>query len=286
MNFYLGCAVWSYREWVGDLYPPNSRERDFLSLYSRRLTAVEGNTTFYAIPSIDTIKKWVAQTPKGFKFCPKLHRQITHQGLLTPHLPQALNFLSKMSHLEDRLGTIFIQLPPSYSPAYLQDLREFLTACSRTKISLALEVRHLDWFQPEYRDRLNSLLLKLNIARVLLDTRPIYNCPDDPQKNSQRRKPKVPLQPEILGDVGLVRFISHPQARYNETFFHQWTDSIDRWLSLNKTIYFFVHCPQEVRSPSTVKLFDSLLQKCCHRSSIPPLPWNQIAPHPTQLSLF
>lgn len=126
MNFYLGCAVWSYREWVGDLYPPNSKERDFLSLYSRRLTAVEGNTTFYAIPSVDTIKKWVAQTPKGFKFCPKLHRQITHQGLLTPHIARALHFLSRMSHLEDRLGTIFIQLPPSYSPAYLQDLIDLL----------------------------------------------------------------------------------------------------------------------------------------------------------------
>lgn len=165
-------------------------------------------------------------------------------------------------------------------------LDDFLTACSKTKMSLALEVRHLDWFQPESRDRLNCLLSTLNIAKVLLDTRPIYNCPDDPQKNSQRRKPKVPLQPEILGDVGLVRFISHPQAQYNEAFLHQWTDWLDRWLSLDKTIYFFVHCPQEARSPSTVKLFDSLLQKRCDRCSIPSLPWNQIAPHPTQLSLF
>lgn len=93
MNFYLGCAVWSYKDWVGNLYPPKSQPREFLNLYSQRFTTVEGNTTFYAIPSAETIKKWVEQTPPGFKFCPKLHRQITHQGLLTPHIPKAIAFL-------------------------------------------------------------------------------------------------------------------------------------------------------------------------------------------------
>ena len=97
MNFYLGCAIWSYKEWVGNLYPPKSPAKDFLSLYSRRFTTVEGNTTFYAIPSAETIEKWVAQTPPGFKFCPKLHRQITHQGLLLPQRDRAIDFLIRMS---------------------------------------------------------------------------------------------------------------------------------------------------------------------------------------------
>jgi len=172
-NFYLGCAIWSYKEWIGNLYPPKSLPADFLNLYSRRFTTVEGNTTFYAIPSPETIQKWVAQTPEGFKFCPKLNRNITHQGLLSPRINDALDFLKRMSELGDRLGTTFIQLPPSYSPQSLNDLTEFLTACSQSGLSLALEVRHLDWFNEEWRDRLNSLLTKLNIARVLLDTRPI-----------------------------------------------------------------------------------------------------------------
>jgi hypothetical protein len=46
-NFYIGCAVWGYKDWVGDLFPPGSKSSDFLSLYSRRLTTVEGNTSFY-----------------------------------------------------------------------------------------------------------------------------------------------------------------------------------------------------------------------------------------------
>ena len=46
-NFYIGCAVWGYKDWVGDQFPKGSKNADFLSLYSRRLTTVEGNTTFY-----------------------------------------------------------------------------------------------------------------------------------------------------------------------------------------------------------------------------------------------
>ncbi|MGL4879507.1 MAG: DUF72 domain-containing protein [Waterburya sp.] len=284
MNFYLGCAVWSYKDWVGNLYPPKSKSADFLSLYSRRFTTVEGNTTFYAIPSPATIEKWVTQTPVGFKFCPKFHRSITHQGLLSPLIPDAVSFLDRISGLSDRLGISFIQLPPSYSPEYLADLTEFLTACSQLGLSMALEVRHLDWFEEQCEDNLNSLLDNLNIARVLLDTHPIYNCPDDPQINSQRRKPQVPLQPIITGNTGFIRFISHPEQKYNQSYLKQWAVAVNSWLQQGKTIYFFVHCPQEIHSPATAKYFFSLLKQ--QKDCIPDLPWNEIEPQPIQLNLF
>lgn len=287
MNFYLGCAVWSYKDWVGNLYPPKSKSSDFLKLYSRRFTTVEGNATFYAIPAVETIAKWATQTPGGFKFCPKLNRNITHQGLLAPMIPDALDFLERMSGLGDRLGTTFIQLPPNYSPEYLADLVEFLTACSQFGVSLALEVRHLDWFQERYAGGLNSLLTKLNIARTLLDTRPIYHCPDDPQVNSQRKKPNVPLDLPLgepaPGNIGFVRFISHPDPQYNQIYLEQWVNQIVNWINHAKTVYFFVHCPQEVRSPDTAKYFYTLLKS---RLNVSELPWNNFDPQPTQLRLF
>lgn len=286
MNFYLGCAVWSYKDWVGNLYPPKSQPRDFLNLYSRRFTTVEGNTTFYAIPSAQTIEKWVEQTPLGFKFCPKLHRQITHQGLLTPRIPDAIAFFERISGLGDRLGITFIQLPPSYSPEYLADLSEFLHACSQLDLPLALEVRHLDWFKTEVGDRLNTLLTELNIARVLLDTRPIYNCPDDPQIGSPRKKPQVPLQEIITGNTAFIRFISHPDRQYNQTYLEQWASKLRSWFSQGKTVYFFVHCPQEARSPDTAKYFYSLFQQQNTNLNPAILPWNNLEPDPTQLSLF
>ncbi len=53
--FYIGCPMWGYKDWVGNLFPPHTPQSDFLRLYSRQLNTVEGNTTFYALPSAETL---------------------------------------------------------------------------------------------------------------------------------------------------------------------------------------------------------------------------------------
>ena len=66
MNFFLGCAIWAYKGWMGEFYPHGTRAGDFLHLYSRRFTTVEGNTTFYAVPKDETVTRWTNQIPPGF----------------------------------------------------------------------------------------------------------------------------------------------------------------------------------------------------------------------------
>ena len=284
MNFHLGCAVWSYKGWVGDFYPPKSHPKDFLRLYSQRFTAVEGNTTFYAVPQRDTLARWAAQTPPGFKFCLKLPKEFTHQGLLQSSIPGALDFLERVGELGDRLGPIFAQLPPSYSPEYIKDLSAFLRVLPAAQIPLALEVRHLDWFKEPHGSQLRGILAQFGVGRVLLDTRGIYNSSDDPQVNSQRRKPKLPLQPSVTAGFSLIRFISHPQREVNQSFLEEWAVRLDSWLRQGLQIYFFVHCPIEGRSPGTARCFQQLLEQ--RGANVPPLPWNQVNFFPQQLSLF
>lgn len=289
MSFWLGCAIWAYKDWIGDLFPPGSQSKDFLSLYSRRFTAVEGNTTFYSIPDAETVRRWAAATPTGFKFCPKLPRTLTHQGLLVPRIPETIAFLERMQGLGDRLGVVFAQLPPSYSPSDLADLSTFLQALAQKQIALAVEVRHSGWFEADQTKRLNDLLEKFGVARVLLDTRPVYDCPDDPQIASKRRKPKLPMQPVLTAPFSLVRYISHPELPYNEPFLQAWVGQIEQWLRQNQQVYFFVHCPVEERSPRTARHFQQLLEQ---QVAVPPLPWNVIeaastpSASATQLSLF
>ncbi|NET35740.1 MAG: DUF72 domain-containing protein [Cyanothece sp. SIO1E1] len=289
MPFSIGCAVWAYRSWVGSLFPPGSRTSEFLNLYSHRFSAVEGNTTFYSIPSSDQIDRWVTDTPSYFKFCLKLPRSITHQGLLQPSVPALFKFLDQMQGLETRLGPLFAQLPPSYDPASFQDLKTFLQAWPHNRAALALEVRHQDWFREPHASRLNSLLIDLGVGRVLLDTRPIYECPDDPQVNSERRKPKLPLKPTVTAPFSLIRYISHPELYRNQIYLEAWAVQISQWLDQGTEIYFFVHCPMEVRSPAIARHFQHCLELQSlesQNSFIPPLPWNQLASPPLQLNLF
>lgn len=283
MNFRLGCAVWSYKGWIGDFYPQGSRPNQFLHLYSQRLTTVEGNTTFYATPDGDTVARWAAETPPGFQFCLKLPRNLTHQGLLQPSISGALSFLEQMRGLGDRLGPIFAQLPPRYGPELLNDLTTFLSAWPSNEAPLALEVRHPDWFREPNASQLTTVLEQLGVGRVLLDSRPIYDGPDDPQVNTERRKPRLPVQLSVTASFSLIRFISHPHREVNQIFLEEWVKFVDYQLHQNTRLYFFVHCPVEERSPSTARYFQQLLSQ--QGVPVPPLPGN-LDQSSTQLSLF
>src|SRR5438093_4164753 len=124
--FYIGCAIWGYKDWVGDLFPPGSKSGDLLALYSRRLTTVEGNTTFYAVPNLEVVQRWAAETPESFRFCFKIPREISHSGHLARKTGETLAFVERMSGLGERLGPFFLQLPASYDPAQIDDLARWL----------------------------------------------------------------------------------------------------------------------------------------------------------------
>jgi uncharacterized protein YecE (DUF72 family) len=285
MHFFIGCAVWGHKSWIGELYPKGSRAAEFLNLYCQRFSAVEGNTTFYAVPDRDTVAHWASRMPAGFELCPKLPRQLTHNGLLQPSIPGALEFLEQMRGLGKHLGPVFAQLPPSYEPASLEDLAAFLSAWPRSEAPLALEVRHPDWFKEPHAGHLNALLQQLGVGRVLLDTRPAYSgSASYGQEPVEPRKPKVPLQPVVTGPFSLVRFITHPEQKVNQPFMEEWVTLVDQWLRLGKRIYFFVHCPIEKYSPGNARHFQQLLEQ--HGAAVPPLPWNSLDQPPTQLSLF
>ena len=80
-----------------------------------------------------------------------------------------------------------------------------------------------------------------------------------------------------------MRFISHPDAKYNEAYLQQWAIQVGDWLNSGKTVYFFVHCPIEDYSPDTANYFKSLLER--EGISTDNISTNAID-IPTQLSLF
>jgi uncharacterized protein YecE (DUF72 family) len=282
--FYLGCAVWAYEGWFGNFYPADLAKNDSLKAYAQRLTAIEGNTTFYAIPSPNTVQRWQAETPPDFRFCLKFPQTVSHQGLLCPQLPQAQQFLDRLLPLHQKLGSVFLQLPPSYGPAHLPDLLSFFESLKSYPIKLAVEVRHPHWWQPHHQTTLHQALSERQISQVILDTRPIYRCADDPQHQSKRRKPDLPVTFHQTAPPLIVRFISHPQWQNNELYLAEWQQFLTPLLQQNQDVYFFVHCPMEDHSPFTARRFYQQLQAA--KLVTKPLPWDQLMPVPQQLSLF
>src|SRR5215831_15165764 len=58
---YIGCAKWERLEWVGKIYPPKTREKDFLKYYVEHYNSIELNATHYKIIGERGIRKWAGQ---------------------------------------------------------------------------------------------------------------------------------------------------------------------------------------------------------------------------------
>lgn len=95
----MGCSVWSHKDWVSNFFPNGSKPSDFLRLYSQRFQNVEGNTTFYALPSAETVQKWCDETPESFTFCFKIPQQISHVGALADNIDATHEFLNRVAPL-------------------------------------------------------------------------------------------------------------------------------------------------------------------------------------------
>jgi len=279
VTFHIGCPIWSFKGWVGNFYPQGTKPADFLREYTRRLTTVEGNTTFYAVPPKKTLEAWAAEMPEGFHFCPKLPRAVSHEGTLAGHIEDALSFVEVMDQLGTRLGPMFLQLPPRYSPGQFDDLKAFLDAWPARRF-LAVEVRHLAWFDPPHHEALNDLLARHNMARVVIDTRPIRDLKGDAVLRgsayeslleARDQKPDLPVIPERTADFAFVRYIGHPQAAFNTALLAEWAEYLVSELRQGTNIYFFCHSPDNLIAPYLCR---DLYQRVAAHVPLPPLPWD------------
>ena len=278
-QIYLGCPIWSFKGWVGNFYPAGTKASDYLREYARRLTANEGNTTFYAVPAEKTIAQWAAATPDTFQFCFKVPKAISHSGKLSDHIGAALEFVRIMSPLDTRLGPMFLQLPPSYSPRMLDDLRTFLESWPAV-VRLGVEVRHLDWFDTPNNEALNQLLAAHDMARVVIDTRPIRSLDGDKILEgsvyqtllaARNRKPNLPVMPERTSDFIFLRYIGHPKMAINVPLLDEWADYLAAQMQQGADAYVICHSPENLVAPWLCR---ELHTRLARRLPIPPLPWD------------
>ncbi len=269
--FYIGCPVWSHKEWVGTFFPERTSPGDFLRLYSRKLSCVEGNTTFYAVPAVETIARWRAETPPEFRFCPKIPRDISHSLALETTRSATLAFVERLGGLGERLGPIFLQLPPAFGPAYLKQLETWLAFWPAT-VRVAVEVRHPAFFEKEQSMVLNTLLNQHRAARVIMDTRPIRTGSDEEQGvlQARERKPDLPVHPVLTTDFAFLRYIGHTSSEINAPFLEAWATHLAQWYKQGITLYVFCHCPFEIHSPD---ICSELYQRLQLLTPLPELPW-------------
>ncbi|GFD83573.1 hypothetical protein KUL118_64350 [Tenacibaculum sp. KUL118] len=241
-NVYVGCAKWNKADLKG-FYPRGTK--DELEYYSKQFNSIELNATFYRQFPAAQFEKWKAKTPENFKFFPKLGQEISHWKRLQG-VQDAVNvYLDNASHLQEKLGTIFLQLHANFGNKNFERLQNFVVSWAKG-IPLAIEVRHPDWFEDTVVfEEFTQLFEEHNIANVLVDT-------------AGRRDM---MHMRLTNNEAFVRYVgaNHPS---DYTRLDDWVVRLKEWNDLGlENIHFFIHQNLEVESPLLAAYFIKKLNK-------------------------
>ena len=143
----VGCSGWSYRDWRGVVYPPQSSPRKWFACYAELFDTVELNSTFYRLPSASTVRKWAAQAPPGFLYAFKVGQFGSHRKKLRDAATWLPNHVERAAELGPALGPNLLQLPPRWHRD-VERLEEFFAAAP-TSWRWAVELRDPSWLHDD-----------------------------------------------------------------------------------------------------------------------------------------
>ena len=240
--------MWTHPAWQGRHLPHPLPPRDRLRSYATWCNAVEGNTTFYATPTLDTVRSWAEQTPADFRFLLKLPRLITHERRLADVDEPLRDFLAAIEPLGQRIHALWVQLPPSFDPNGLGALASFLRRLPRT-YRYAVEVRHRAFFEgSRWEQRLEEVLGGVGAEWVDFDTTVLFESPptSDAEREAWRKKPRLPRRSRALTAHPVVRYIGRDDAARTVEGWQHWLDMVVDWLREGRSPTVFIHTPDNV----------------------------------------
>jgi uncharacterized protein YecE (DUF72 family) len=249
--------MWSHAPWQGRYLPRSLSPRDRLSAYTSWCNAVEGNTTFYATPTVDTVTSWAEQTAPDFRFILKLPRTVTHERRLADSGEPLRAFLTAIEPLGPRAHALWVQLPPSFSPAELGALAGFLRSLPR-EYRYCVEVRDRAFFtDPRAGQQLERVLGDVGAEWVPFDTTVLFASPPESaaEREAWTKKPRLPRRSQALTASPVVRYIGRDDTARTVAGWQPWADTAAGWLREGRSPTVFIHTPDNVDALELARRF-------------------------------
>lgn len=259
-RFRLGLPAWAFPGWRGTYFDSSA---DPLREYSRVFSTVEGNTTFYGVPSSTKVSAWrEAVSGTDFTFCFKLPQTVTHRR--HPDFAELELLLARIEPLEEHLGPLLVQFPPTAGFAELPTIARILGALPESW-PVFLEVRHPELFN-EF-ERWRSFREQHQATRVIMDANPLHAGD--------------PLHPEVIGALHekapltihdwettegqaaplLLRLVLHPEHDGTDHAIEHWARRIAAHLRRGRHCYVTLHCPNNQHCPEHARRFHQALRQ-------------------------
>ncbi len=279
----VGCAMWTNPAWPGRSIPRTTASGAELAAYSALLSAVEGNTTFYALPTKAVAQRWAEATPEHFRFMFKLPKTITHDRKLRNCADEVGTFFRTLDPCLPKMDPVAIQLPASFGPDSLNVLESFMRAAP-TMVRYGVEVRHPDFFDGGAQERsLNDLLATFGADRIIFDSRAVFAGPriTPAEHEAFENKPRLPVRAVATSTTPIVRFIGQTNPDANPTFWEPWVQTVVRWLRDDRSPIVFIHTPDNAAAIDLSRQFYDEV-----RAYVPELAAQPDAPLVTEATLF
>ncbi|MBC8754969.1 DUF72 domain-containing protein [Kordia sp. YSTF-M3] len=246
-SIYVGCAKWNKQDLKG-FYPRGTK--DELQYYASQFNSIELNATFYRMFPAEQFEKWRDKTPDNFRFFPKITQEISHWKRLQATESLVDQYIFNATHLQEKLGTIFLQMHSNFSPKDFERVVQFAEFWPK-EVPLAIEFRHPDWYNDEkIANELYHLLQENNIANVLVDT-------------AGRRDI---MHMRMTNNEAFIRYVgANHESDYSRL--DDWVDRLEQWIDYGlQNIHFFIHQNLEVESPLLSAYFIKKLNERLHTS--------------------
>lgn len=270
-QIHIGTTTWNHADWVGKLFPGNTKEKDLLRNYTQHFNCVELNATHYKIYHHSTIEKWIQQVnAPSFVFCPKMYQGISHFGHLSNKQALTQQFLQSIYALGQYLGPVFIQFSEHFAPTRQAELFAFLQQLPKHLVFF-VEFRHPQWYAvPAITEQLAHFLYSEQIGWVITDTAGKRNC-----VHTQLTVPK-----------SFVRFVANDGHATDFVRLQAWAQQLHEWMQQGlQDAYFFIHTQQLSCIPELAHYLATQLQQFGYKGVLQPqLPPSQSAVQ--QISLF
>jgi uncharacterized protein YecE (DUF72 family) len=236
LQVHVGCAKWGRKEWIGQIYPPKTKDANFLDEYVKHFDCIELNATFYNIYNAETITKWRDKAEKNpeFKFCPKFSQMISHIRRLKNAEELTTQYYKGIMTFGDKLGPLFLQLGDNFTPKSFPDVKTYLEHLPKD-VPVFLEIRHKEWFSvKENSDQLFNLLHELNMGAVITD--------------ATGRRDVVHMN--LPTPHAFIRFVGNGLHPTDYARVDEWVERIAQWKEMGlQSVWFFMHQHDEQYSP-------------------------------------
>ncbi|MGB0432455.1 MAG: DUF72 domain-containing protein [Bacteroidia bacterium] len=236
-KLFIGSTHWIDKDFVGNIYPSNAKQNQYLYHYTRAFSTLELNATHYRLFNKSVVERWAVQSKNGFVFCPKMYQVVSHRYRLKNSIDLTADVAQSFAPLKNKLGPVFIQLPENMNADSSMQIEKYFAETGHL-LPFALEVRHQSFLNDDFFNKLSALGVSTCITDVA----------------GKRSLAHMQLTtPQVL-----IRFVANGLHASDYTRIDNWINRLKLWFNSGlEKAYFFIHQP----NPLAVKpIFDYIKQ--------------------------